>query len=97
MLDVHTDYKDRHIFTRLVCKIYNFNNNYIYTSLRLLNTCNCTKFITQLNTCNGTKFITQGGMINFCVFMVTAILNHNKYDMIVMHEMLLTMSLIWSN
>ena len=36
-------------------------------------------------------------MINFCVFMVTVILNHNKYDMIVMHEMLLTMSLIWSN
>ena len=28
-------------------------------------------------------------MINFCVFMVTAILNHNKYDMIVMHEMIL--------
>ena len=45
--DVHTDYKDRRIFTRLLCKIYNFNNNYIYTSLRLLNTCNGTKFITQ--------------------------------------------------
>ena len=61
MLDVYSDYKDKHIFTQLLCKIhkyiqYNFNNNNImYISLRLL------------NACNGTKFITQECMINFFV------------------------------
>ena len=64
MLDVYSDYKDKHIFTQLLCKIHNYiqynfnnNNNIMYTSLILL------------NACNGTKFITQGCMFKFlCVY-----------------------------